>query len=43
MSSAARPIVLLMAFIGWNPGYAQGESVQIQTDSGALLGAVSDG
>jgi para-nitrobenzyl esterase len=43
MSSAARALVLLIAFTRWLPGYAQGESVQIHTGSGALLGTVSDG
>src|SRR5579862_7656219 len=43
MPSAARLIVFLIALIGWIPEYAQGESVQIQTDSGALFGNVTDG
>jgi para-nitrobenzyl esterase len=43
MSSAARFIVVLIALVGWDPGYAQGESVQIETDSGTLVGSVSDG
>jgi para-nitrobenzyl esterase len=41
--SSPRALVLVIAFMGWLPGYAQGESVQIQTDSGALLGTISDG